>query len=220
MATASTIPQVILIGIAGPSGCGKTTYAKHLTNRLQSPFYLIQLDQFFYRETMINHPILGELQSLETPDTLDSASLLTLLRSIKQHPDKLTRYHREDASIKGKKHIHVVVEGFLLFALSHELTAMFDIRIFFDSAMSHCRIKRYRRRARIDERVPDEQVILPEEYQQWFEHLVWDEYLKRRDLQMSTADKIFHSNEYQNWQYAPLDSYIDQRSKEIVNPDA
>lgn len=210
------IRQIVLIGIAGPSGSGKTTYGRHLIEYLRSPLDLIQLDHFFHRKRTINHPILGQIQTAEGPDSLHAENLLNLLRGIKQQPDKLTPYHRSAVSVVSKRPVYVVVEGFLLFALSAELTSLFDIRIFFDSRMSHCQVKRYRRRARIDEGVPDAQVAVPEEFQRWFEHLVWDEYLKRRDLQISKADKVFHSDTFQNQQYAQLDTYVDQRAKEIA----
>ena len=130
MTTSSKHPQVIFIGIAGPSCCGKTTYAKHLVDRLHSPLHLIELDHFFIRRITIDHPKLGRVDSEEEPGTLHLERLLSLVRQIKYEPEKLTRYHRENFSIKNNKYIFVIIEGFLLFALSDELTNMFDIRIF------------------------------------------------------------------------------------------
>src|SRR5689334_21740303 len=126
MTTSLNHPQVILIGIAGPSGCGKSTYAAHLIDHLSSSLYPIELDHFFIRRISINHPILGRIYSEEEPETLFIEGLLTLLRQIKHEPEKITQYHRKDISIKDKKYIFVIVEGFLLFALSNELTNMFD----------------------------------------------------------------------------------------------
>ncbi|CAF1083518.1 unnamed protein product [Adineta steineri] len=214
MTTSSIYPQVIFIGISGPSGCGKTSYATHLVNHLHSPFNIIQLDHFFYRKISINHPILGRIESEEEPETLHVESLLKLLRQIKHEPEKITAYHRTNVSIKENKYIFVIVEGFLLFALSDELTNMFDIRIFFESTLSLCRMRRYRRRQKIDAQIPDEQVTVSNEFQQWFDHLVWSAYLKQRDLQLSKTEKIFHSDEYQNQEYIQIDNYIDQRLKD------
>ncbi|CAF2576259.1 unnamed protein product [Rotaria sp. Silwood2] len=217
MTTTSNHPQVIFIGIAGPSGCGKTTYAKHLVDHLHSPLHLIELDHFYFRPVTIDHPILGRIKSDEEPDTLHIQSLLTLIRQIKYEPEKLTRYHQNDISINNNKYIFVIIEGFLLFALSDELTNMFDIRIFFESTQSECRMKRYRRHSRIHDTIPDERIIIPNEFQQWFDHLVWTEYLKRRDLQISKAEKIFHFEEYQDKQYIQLNNYIDKRLKDIID---
>ncbi|UJR14218.1 hypothetical protein I4U23_001211 [Adineta vaga] len=220
MTTSAISPRVILIGIAGPSGCGKTTYATYLVERLQSPTLPIGLDDFFYRYKFISHPLLGSMRSCEDPDTLHVENLLNLLQTLKQHPEKRTRHHRNDVSIINKKYIYIIVEGFLLFALSDELTSIFDIRIFFDSTMSECRMRRFRRHSKIDSRIPDSQVIITEKFQQWFDYLVWTEYLKRRDSQMSKAEKTFHSDEYQNRQYTQIDNYIDTRLKEIIEQNS
>jgi uridine kinase len=215
MTTTSNHPQVIFIGIAGPSGCGKSTYAAHLMDHLHSPLHPIQLDHFFIRRVSINHPILGRVFSEEEPETLFIEGLFTLLRQIKHEPERITGYHRKDISMKDKKYIFVIVEGFLLFALSDELTNMFNIRIFFESPQSQCRMRRYRRHCKIEETISDEKVIIPPGFQEWFDQLVWNAYLKRRDLQISKAEKVFQSDEYQNREYRSIDNYLDQRLKDI-----
>ncbi|CAF3668858.1 unnamed protein product [Rotaria socialis] len=201
MVTNTNHPQVIFIGIAGPSGCGKTTYGRHLVDHLRSPLHLIELDHFFNHGISIDHPILGRIESQEEPGTLDIQQLLNLLRHIKYEPEKTTRYHLDSVSIKHQNNIFIIVEGFLLFALSNDLTNMFDIRIFFESTLSECRMKRYRRHSRISDKVSDEQIRIPNKFQQWFDHLVWNEYLKRRNLQISKAEKIFQFDDYKNRQY-------------------
>ena len=217
MANSSNHFQVIFIAIAGPSGSGKTSYARHLINHIHSPLHVIQLDHFFYRTIPIDHPILGRIESEEEPDTLHAEQLLTLLQQIKNEPEKITRYHRNRISIKENEHIFVVVEGFLLFALSDELTNMFDIRIFLESTQSNCRMRRYCRRLKSQPMLFDEQIIIPDEFQRWFDHLVWAEYLKRRDFQISKAEKIFQFDEYRDKQYIQLDNYIDKRLEDIID---
>ena len=64
-----------------------------------------------------------------------------------------------------------------------------------DSTLSECRVQRYRRRNKIDDTIPNETIIVTEQFQQWFDYLVWDEYLKRRDLQISKAEKVFQSDQ-------------------------
>lgn len=216
MSIVSKTSEVILIGIAGPSGCGKSTYANYLTNRLHSPFNPIELDQFFIRQVSIDHPVLGRILSEEEPETLNTDGFLTLLRQIKSTPERLTRYHRiRDDSLVDRQSICVVVEGFLLFALSDEITNLFDIRLFFESNQSECRLRRYRRDASIPSNISDEQIRIPNGFEKWFDQLVWDGYLKRRDLQKSRAQKTFHSDEYQHHHYIKLDQYIDKSLEEI-----
>ena len=206
--------NVILIGIAGPSGCGKSTYAKHLVEQLRSPLNPIELDHFFLAPLIIEHSILGRMKSYEQPDCLNIEEFTKLLQQIKRSPSLLTRYHRTDVPLDcTERIIIIIVEGFLLFALSDQITNLFDIKIFLDSTMSECRVRRYRRRRRIPEHISNENVEVSHEFQQWFDHLVWDEYLKRRDLQMSKAEKIFSWNEYNGRAYRLLDAYIAERVK-------
>jgi uridine kinase len=216
MSDSSIHTQVIFIGIAGPSGSGKSTYARHLGDRLQSPLYPIQLDHFFIDAKMINHPILGKIKTYEEPECLSSKDFLILLQQIKQNPETITRYHREDILIDSNKPLFIIIEGFLLFALSDEITNLIDIRIFLDSTLNECRMGRYRRKTKIKDDVLNEDIEVSNEFQQWFDHLVWNEYLKRRDLQVEKSEKIFHSIEYQQKQYLQLDNYIDQRLKDII----
>jgi uridine kinase len=216
MTTSLNRPQVILIGIAGPSGCGKSTYAAHLIDHLQSPLYPVELDHFFVRAVPINHPELGRVLSEEEPETLFIEGLFTLLRQIKTEPERFTRYHRTDISIHDKKSICVIVEGFLLFALSNEITNLFDIRIFFESTLPQCRLRRYRRKQKIDPTIPDDQVTISTAFQKWFDYLVWGSYLKQHDLQLSKSEKVFQSDEFQHRKYATIDDYIDKRLQSLL----
>lgn len=207
--------RVILVGIAGPSGCGKTTFAKHLSKRLQSPAPVISLDKFFVRKIKINHPILGAIHSLEEPEALDIQGFLKSLHRIKSEWEKASS-EQWDAASKKNNTIFIVVEGFLLFALSNEVTSMFGIRIFLDSTLERCRMQRFRRETKINSDVPNSQVKISEDFSRWYDNLVWVEYLKRRDLQMKNAGKVFKPEEYEDKSYGILDAYIDQQLMAIV----
>ena len=217
MSTSSTQSNVIFIGIAGPSGCGKSTYAKHLADQLHSPLSPIELDHFFLAPLIIEHSILGRLPSYEQPECLNIPKFSNLLHQIKQKPSDLsTRYHRADCSFDpNEAHIFIIIEGFLLFALSDQINNLFDIKIFLDSTLDECRVQRFRRRHKIPETILAENIQVTEQYQQWFDHLVWHEYLQRRDLQMSKADRIFSSKDYHGRQYRILDNYIIERVKQV-----
>ncbi|CAF4359812.1 unnamed protein product [Rotaria sordida] len=78
-------------------------------------------------------------------------------------------------------------------------------------------MKRYRRQSRINDTISDERILISKEFQQWFDYLVWAEYLKWRDLQISTAEKVFHFDEYRDKQYIQLDNYIDKRLKDLTD---
>lgn len=205
--------NVIFIGIAGPSGCGKSTYAKHLADQLHSPLNPIVLDHFFSEPLIIEREILGRRRSFEQPECLNIMKFSNLLHQIKQNPGLITPYHRTDCLVNSNERIVIIVEGFLLFALSDEITNLFDIKIFLDATLDECRLRRFRRRQKIPESILAETIQVSQEFQQWFDHLVWKEYLQRRDLQMFKADRIFSSNDYHGRQYQLLDDYIAERVK-------
>ncbi|CAF3300881.1 unnamed protein product, partial [Rotaria socialis] len=204
---------VILIGIAGPSGCGKTTYAKHLSQYLGSPIPLMSLDNFFTKPIYIDHPILGRIKSLEQPETLNISGFMSSLHQIKREWAR-TPFDQLNPVAEKSNPIYIVVEGFLLFALSNDVTSMFDIRIFLDSTQTRCRMQRFRRDTRVDPALSDSQVRITTKFSQWFDNLVWAEYLQRRALQIANAEKVFKPEEYQNNNYAILDAYIGQRLRE------
>lgn len=123
---------------------------------------------------------------------------------------------RSSTVIERNKPIYVVAEGFLLFALSDGVTSMFDIRIFLNSTQVRCRMQRFRRDAQVNPKLSDSDVIITDKYSQWYDDLVWAEYLKRRDLQMAKADKVFEPEEYQKREYTSIDAYISTRLTELV----
>jgi uridine kinase len=149
MTDSSTHYNAIFIGIAGPSRCGKSTYAKHLADHFHSPLDPIVLDHFFIRNLTIDHPILGQIKSYKQPDCLNIKGFFTLLNQIKQNPRIITQYHREGILTNENEHIFVIIQGFLLFALSDAITNLVDIKIFLDSTLSECRIRRHRRQLKI-----------------------------------------------------------------------
>ena len=207
--------RLILIGIAGPSRCGQSTYAKHLAAKLRSPFQPIILDKFFLKPIRIQHPTLGDLESLEQPEAIDIGTFTALLRQLKTDWTR-ARWPRS-ASIPGNNDpIYVVVEGFLLFALSNEITSMCDIRLFLDSSQDRCRMQRFRRSRKISPDIPDTEVMISTAFARWFDQLVWSEYVKRRDQQTASAEKIFLAEEYENRNYEKLDAYIDKRLSTFV----
>ncbi|CAF5017353.1 unnamed protein product [Rotaria sp. Silwood1] len=153
--------------------------------------------------------------SFEEPASINIDRFLTILRQINSDLENAPM-RRSNFAIDKNQPICIVVEGFLLFALSNDVTSMFDIRIFLDSTQSRCRMQRFRRKTHVNPKMPDSQVAITDHFSRWYDNLVWPEYLKRRDLQMANAEKVFKPEEYQDRNYTKLDTYIDQRVKEIV----
>ena len=168
------------------------------------------MDNFFTSPIRIDHPTLGHILSLEQPESIDISGFAKLLYQIK-HGLKAAPVNRSNFTMQNSKHICVVVEGFLLFALNDRVTSMFDIRIFLDSTQDRCRIQRFRREAEVDPKVPNSQVTVTDSFARWYNQLVWNEYLKRCNLQMKNAEKVFQCHEYENGCYGQLDAYIKHR---------
>lgn len=200
------------MGIAGPSGCGKSTYSRHLAESLNLPFPVICLDSYFKGPILIDHPKLGKIQSWEDPLALKVDYFRQTLEKIKRdwRNSELLEKKQE---IDSKNPIVVVVEGFILFALSDAITSMFDIRIFFDSTLERCRLQRYRREHKINRDTPDSAVVIPPDFIKWFDNLVWDEYLKRRKDQMLKVDKVFDLGPSANQSYLQIDRFVNRRLK-------
>ncbi|MCC7515689.1 MAG: hypothetical protein IT212_13450, partial [Bacteroidia bacterium] len=150
----------------------------------------MSLDNFFTKPIYIDHPILGRIQSLEQPETLNINAFMISLRQIKREWAR-TPFDQFNPVAEKSDPICIVVEGFLLFALSNDVTSMFDIRIFLDSTQADCRMQRFRRQTKVDPAVSDSQVTIATKFSQWFDNLVWPEYLQRRGLQIANAEKVF-----------------------------
>jgi len=175
----------------------------------------IMLDHFFTHSVSIDHPILGQIESWEPLECLNIDGFFNLLKQLKTSPMISTDYHRKDININVNQSIIIIVEGYLLFVLSDQITNLFDIKIFFNSSLNECRLRRFRRRHKISDDISDENVSISNEFQQWFDHLVWNEYLKYRDQQIQHADQIFSSNDYEQ-----LDNYIFERLNNIRRKSA
>jgi uridine kinase len=172
------------------------------------------LDNFFKRPIIIHHPTLGNIKSLEQPETIDIHGFLMSLRQIKRTWAR-TPFDQLKLTAEKSDPICIVVEGFLLFALSNDVTSMFDIRVFLDSTQTRCRMQRFRRQTKVDSAVPDSQVTITTNFSRWFDSLVWAEYLQRRDLQIANAEKVFKPEEYENNNYAILNAYICHRLEKM-----
>jgi hypothetical protein len=176
----------------------------------------ISLDAFFIKPILIDHPTLGQIQSLEEPETIDIYTFTTLLRQIKTDWTQAEWPRAALSSVTDNNIICIVVEGFLLFALSDEVTSMIDIRVFLDSTQARCRMQRFRREKKISCSIPDTKITISTSFACWYDQLVWSEYLKRRDQQYTSAEKIFHAEEYENQTYLKLDAYIHERLIEFI----
>ncbi|CAF1645678.1 unnamed protein product [Didymodactylos carnosus] len=110
--------------------------------------------------------------------------------------------------------IYIVVEGFLLFALTDPLTHLFDIRLFLDAEKETCCRRRYVRESKNHLDVNGEEIN--ESFKLWFDDLVWKHYLEHKDRQKQAAHQSIHERDYTNSNYAQIDAIVDDKIAKII----
>ena len=142
--------NVIIIGISGPSASGKSLLANTIVNELGSCEVVVISEDSYYKD-LGDMPFEERVKiNYDHPNSLDHDLLCEhLLELQKGHTVKVPRYdHTKHERLKetksvGKHHI-VVLEGILLF-VDANLRDLMDIRIFMDTALDMCLLRRLRR---------------------------------------------------------------------------
>lgn len=206
---------VILIGISGPSGCSRHVYADHLVQRLNSPFHPLLLKSFWRIKIEVKHPKFGSISSRELPECHDIEAFAAALREIRVNAQVESDYLKRREDVPLKLPMIIVVDGFLIFGLTDEITSMFDIRIFIEADQKACRLGRYRRDYKISSDVTNERAVIPSQWQQWYDEDVWYEYLKRREGQIKHAGRVFQDIHGDERDFPARDQYIDECLRRI-----
>jgi uridine kinase len=142
--------KVIIIGIAGASASGKTLLANTIVDELGSEHVAVIPEDSYYKD--LSHLPKSERAKVnfDHPDALDHDLLLQQLEALQAGKAiEVPIYdHSEHVREKESRHIEgytiIVLEGILLFA-DLELRDKFDIRIFMDTALDICLMRRLRR---------------------------------------------------------------------------
>lgn len=145
-----TTDKVIIIGISGPSASGKSLLAKTIVNEIGSDQVVVIPEDSYYKN--LDHLSMEERSktNFDHPDAFDHQLLLDQLQMLKRGESinvpqyDFTEHKRKNESQKVGKHRIIILEGILLFvdeALRREL----DIKIFMDTALDICLLRRLRR---------------------------------------------------------------------------
>lgn len=142
--------NIIIIGISGPSASGKSLLANTIVNELGSDQVVVISEDSYYKD-------LGDMPfddrakiNYDHPNSLDHDLLHKHLVQLQEgHSIEVPRYdHTEHKRLTETKtvgqHRIVVLEGILLFVEQH-LRKLMDIRIFMDTPLDICLIRRLRR---------------------------------------------------------------------------
>lgn len=142
--------NTIIIGIAGASGSGKSLLANTIVSELGSEQVVVISEDAYYKD----HPDLPLEErakiNYDHPDSLDHILLREHLLMLQQGKSiKVPIYNhslhcREEKTRTIGKHTIIVLEGILILA-DPTLRELMDMRIFIDTALDICLIRRLKR---------------------------------------------------------------------------
>lgn len=140
----------IIIGVAGASASGKSLLARTIVRELASEHVIIISEDSYYKDTPELSLEERKKVNYDHPDAFDHALLYKHLQKMQlgetiQVPIyNHTEYAREENTRAVGKHSIIVLEGVLLFAES-QLRRLMDIKIYLDTPLDICLIRRLKR---------------------------------------------------------------------------
>lgn len=147
-----THKDTIIVGIAGASASGKSLLANTIVKELDSNRVIVISEDSYYKD--LSHlPIEERVKvNFDHPNSLDHELLIQQLSEIKAGKTvhipmyDFSQHSRakETRKISGGDHAIIVLEGILLFSEPTVRESM-DIRIFMDTALDICLIRRLKR---------------------------------------------------------------------------
>ena len=142
--------QTITIGIAGASASGKSLLANTIVQELGNDQVVVISEDAYYKDQ--SHLPMEERNKVnyDHPETFDHDLLSQHLAKLQQGetinmPEYDFQQHiRKETTIQVNKHRVTVLEGILLF-VDPKLRDMMDIKIFMDTPLDICLIRRLKR---------------------------------------------------------------------------
>ncbi len=139
----------VVIGIAGASGSGKTTIAEKIAIELESDAVLLNHDAYYKDYKHLSFEERSKL-NFDHPDSLDTDLMIDQLTALrkgvaieKPEYDFTTHSRKEETTTLAPVSV-VIVEGILIFTEA-KLRELFDIKIFVDTDLDLCLIRRIER---------------------------------------------------------------------------
>jgi uridine kinase len=142
--------NTIIIGISGASASGKSLLANTIVNELGSDQVVIISEDSYYKDHS-NLPFDERSKiNYDHPDAFDHQLLHQHLLQLQQGDSIEVPCYNHSLHIREKetrpvgRHAIIIIEGILLFAES-QLREIMDIRIFMETALDICLIRRLKR---------------------------------------------------------------------------
>ncbi len=142
--------KIIIIGISGASASGKSLLANTIVNELGSDQVVVISEDSYYKDHC-DIPFEERAQiNYDHPDSLDHDLLFTHLQQLQEGKTIHVPIYNHSQHLREKEtrtigqHTIIVLEGILLFVDKH-LRELMDIRIFMETALDICLIRRLKR---------------------------------------------------------------------------
>lgn len=142
--------KIIIIGIAGASGSGKSLLANTIVRELGSDQVAVISEDAFYKDHS-DIPFEERAKiNYDHPNSLDHTLMHQQLIALQQGKSVQIPLYNHSLHVREKEtrsigeHTIIVVEGILLFS-EESIRDLMDIRIFMDTALDICLIRRLRR---------------------------------------------------------------------------
>lgn len=144
------MPKTIIIGISGPSASGKSLLANTIVSELGSDQVAVIPEDSYYKN--LDHLSMADRakRNYDHPDAFDHALFSQQLEQL-QNGEKVavpvydySQHTRSTETRKVGEHRIIVLEGILLF-VDEKLRNLMDIRIFMDTPLDICLIRRLTR---------------------------------------------------------------------------
>lgn len=142
--------DVIIIGIAGPSASGKSLLAKTIYRELGSDQVVIISEDSYYKDLKTLSYEERCKVNYDHPEAFDHDLLYAHLQELQRGETvsvpkyDFTKHLRSSEAKAVGKHRIIVLEGILLF-VEKELRNIMDIRIYMDTPLDICLIRRLKR---------------------------------------------------------------------------
>jgi uridine kinase len=142
--------STIIIGISGASASGKSLLANTIVNELGSDQVVVISEDAYYKDHS-NIPFDERAKiNYDHPDSLDHALLFKHLQELQAGKTVEVPLYNHSLHVREKEtrhigqHAIIVLEGILLF-VEQDLRELMDIRIFMETALDICLIRRLKR---------------------------------------------------------------------------
>ncbi len=142
--------EIIIIGISGASASGKSLLAHTIVDELGTDEVAIISEDSYYKD--LTHLSMEDRAAVnfDHPNALDHSLLLEHLQALQRNEMvdvpiyDHSKHLRKEITRKVGNHRIIVLEGILLF-VEQRLRELMDIRIFMDTALDVCLLRRLKR---------------------------------------------------------------------------